>query len=185
MRAKGTGHEHTVGVSQLCSEIYLLCYAALLKKSTYYAQKCAYYAQRFTWCSSIFNVKTWQSWTLEPVCGGGFTRIFRFRMSSDCGWARSLHVLRRDGTAELVAWKLVQVSLPSLRLLHVVFVAGAIVNHYVVRHVCAPPWNDVIFSQNLPTGGGIMLALCSMLSCAYYAHFSAGIISTPLTHSNI
>jgi len=54
----------------------------------------------------------------EPVCGSGFTRIFRFRMSSDCGGARSL--LRRDDTAELVAWELVQVSLPSLRLLHTV-----------------------------------------------------------------
>jgi len=32
-----------------------------------------------------------------PVCGCGFTRIFRFRMSSDCGGARSL--LRRDGMA--------------------------------------------------------------------------------------
>jgi len=54
----------------------------------------------------------------EPVCGGGFTRIFRFRMSSDCGGAPSL--LRRDSTAELVAWELVQVSLPSLGSLHVV-----------------------------------------------------------------
>ena len=86
---------------------------------------------------------------LAPVCGGGFTRIFRFRMSSDCGGAPSL--LRRDGTAELVAWELVQVSLPSLRSLHAVLVA--IVNRHVVRRVRAPPRNDVIFSQNLPTAG--------------------------------
>jgi len=82
-------------------------------------------------------------------------------MSSDCGGARSL--LRRDGTAELVALELVQVSLPSLRSLHAVLVA--IVNRHVVRRVRAPPRNDVIFSQNRP----IMLALCSMLSCTYYA----------------
>ena len=87
----------------------------------------------------------------EPVCGGGFTRIFRLRMSSDCGGAQSL----------LVASELVQVSLPSLRSLYAVLVA--IVNHHVVRGVCAPPRNDVIFSQNLP----IMLALCLMLSCTY------------------
>ena len=80
----------------------------------------------------------------EPVCGGGFTRIFRFRMSSDCGGARSL--LRRDGTAELVALELVQVSLPSLRSLQAVLVA--IVNRHVVRRVRMPPRNDVIFSQN-------------------------------------
>jgi len=93
-------------------------------------------------------------------------------MSSDCGGARSL--LRRDGTAELVSSELVQVSLPSLRSLHVVLVA--IVNRHVVRCVHASPRNDVIFSQNLP----IMLALCSMLLCTYYAHFNAGIISAPL-----
>jgi len=44
--------------------------------------------------------------------GSGFTRIFHFYKSSDCGGARSL--LRREGTAELVAWELVQVSLPYL-----------------------------------------------------------------------
>ena len=92
-------------------------------------------------------------------------------MSSDCGGARSL--LRRDGTAELVALELVQVSLPSLRSLHAVLVA--IVNRHVVRRVRAPPRNDVIFCQNRP-----IMALCSMLSCTYYAHFSAGIISAPL-----
>ena len=106
-----------------------------------------------------------------PVRGGGFTQIFRFHMSSDCGGARRL--LRRDGTAELVAWEMVQVSLSSLRLLHAVLVA--IVNCHMVRRVRAPPWNDVIFSQNLP----IMLALWSMLSRTYYTHFSAGIISAP------
>ena len=79
--------------------------------STYYAQKCAYYAQRVTWCSSILKCE-----------------IFRFRMSSDCGGARSL--LRRDGAAELVTWELVQTSLPSLRSLHSVLVA--IVNRHVV-----------------------------------------------------
>ena len=68
----------------------------------------------------------------ELVCGGGFTRIFRFRMRSDCGGARSL--LRRDRTAELVAWELVQVLLPSLRSLHTVLVA--IVNRHV-SDVCA------------------------------------------------
>jgi len=112
---------------------------------------------------------------LTPGCGGGFTGIFYFRMSSDCGGARSL--LRRDGTAELVAWELVQVLLPLLRSLHAVLVA--IVNRHMVRRVCAPPRNDVIFSQNLPIT--CMLALCSMLSCTYYAHFSAGIISAPLS----
>ena len=130
---------------------------------------------------SVFNHKLWNSdkveqpgFFLTPLCGGEFTRIFRFRMSSDCGGGRSL--LRRDGTAELVAWELVQVSLTltSLRSLHVVPVT--IVNRHVVRRVRTLPQNDVIFSQNLP----IMLALCSMLSCTYYAHFSAGITSAPL-----
>jgi len=64
----------------------------------------------------------------EPVCGGGFTQFFRFRMSSDYGGAPSL--LRRDGTAELVAWELVQVSLPSLRSLHAVLITT--VNRHVV-----------------------------------------------------
>ena len=68
---------------------------------------------------------------------------------------------------------MVQVSLPSLRLLHAVLVA--VVNRHMVRRVCAPPWNDVIFSQNLPS----MLALCLMLLRTYYTHFSAGIISAP------
>jgi len=103
----------------------------------------------------------------EPVCGCGFTRIFHFRMSSDCGGARSL--LRTDSTAEPVAWELVEVSWIAI--------------HGSRRH-CDPPrgptcvrplQNDVICSQNLP----IMLALCSMLLCTYYAHFSAGIISAP------
>ena len=126
-------------------------------------------------CSKIYVVlidlkcENFTIMNFEPVCGGGFTRIFHFLMSSDCGGAPSL--LRRHGMAELVAWELVQVSLPSLRSLHAVLVTT--VNRHVVRRVCAPPLNDVIFSRNLP----IMLALCS---CTYYAHFSAGIISAPL-----
>ena len=147
---------------------------------------CAYYAQRFTWCSSFFSVKTWQSsvsashsrfsdWSSNRA--SSFSRLYVavgslescFRMSSDCGEARSL--LGRDDTAELVAWELVQVSLPSLGLVLV-----AVVNRHVVRCVRAPPRNDVIFSQNLP----VMLSLCLMLLCNYYAHFSATIISAPL-----
>ena len=119
---------------------------------------------------------------LAPVCGGGFTRIFRFRVSSDCAGARIL--LCREGTVELVIWELVQASLPSLGTLHSELVA--IVNRHVVdaqvrrwvlsTSVHAQPQNDVILSQNLP----IMLVLCSMLSRTYYAYFSAGIISAPL-----
>ena len=38
--------DRLVGVSLLCSIIYLLCYAALLRKTTYYAQQMPlYYAQ--------------------------------------------------------------------------------------------------------------------------------------------
>jgi len=66
----------------------------------------------------------------------------------ELGLWRARSLLRRDSTAELVAWELVQVSLPSLRSLHTVLVA--IVNRHVARRVCAPPRNDIMFSQNLP-----------------------------------
>ena len=121
-------------------------------------------------CSKIYVVlidlkcENFTIMNFEPVSGGGFTRIFRFSMSSDCGGARSL--LRRDGTAELVAWELVQVSLPSPRTLHAVLVT--IVNRHVDRHVRPPPRNDVIFSQNLATYyAGIMLDAFVYLLCSF------------------
>ena len=79
---------------------------------------------------------------------------------------------RRDGTVELVAWELVQVDRYTRH-------SSPLWTANVVRRVRAPPWNDVIFFQNL-VYLPIMLALCSMLSFTYYAHFSAGIISAPL-----
>jgi len=102
----------------------------------------------------------------EPVCGGGFTRIFRFRMSSDCGGARSL--LRRDDTAELVAWD--GASLVTMRYSSPLWTAT---------------WSDVARAaaelRNLLSESTYYAdIICSMLSCTYYAHFDAGIISAHL-----
>ena len=42
---------HRVGVSKLCSKIYLLCYASLRKESTYYAQNVGLLCSRLCWCA--------------------------------------------------------------------------------------------------------------------------------------
>ena len=39
------GERQRIGVSLLCSKIYLLCYAALLQKLPIMLNKCPYYAQ--------------------------------------------------------------------------------------------------------------------------------------------
>ena len=92
-----------LGVGWMCSKIYLLCYAALFQKSTFYALRmrllCSNYASQESTrlCTNIM----WAAFTCfrsveqaghffgAPVCGGAFTLTFHFHVNSDCVGARS------------------------------------------------------------------------------------------------
>ena len=81
----------------LCSKIYLLCYAALLQKSTFYALQmplvCSNSAQQESVRLCTNNIM-WAALTpfgsaeqagrffRAPVCGGAFTLTFHFRVIS-------------------------------------------------------------------------------------------------------
>ena len=130
---------------------------------------------------------------LTPVCGGQFTRLtrtFRFRISSDCEGARRR--LKRDGTTSLELTDtelLLPASLASLTsfvdVVRVVSTVSPLVVIILVHcqycvcvahaHTAA---NDVYNNAQIQP---IMLALCSMLLCTYYARFIASIISAGLT----
>ena len=170
-----------VGVDWLCSKstyilcytapkIYLLWYAALLHKSTYYAQTLA---NSLVLCanlppSAVKQVLRFSSTSIWRA----YTLTFNFHITSNCLGAQSL--LNKDIWEETVTCEL----LPAIQLSSTGLVID-ITESPSAWPIFRKALNDVISSQNLP----IMLALCSMLLHTYYAYFNASIIYLPL-HSS-